>query len=388
MPNSASNTSFPLPTNVSVFHRPLETPKETPVKSSVNSLQALLSLSSDSEEPAESKENSKESKENLEEPKESSKESIENSKESMENSKEPKENSKESMENSKEPKDDSKEPSDDSLHLPIEPPNPIATPTNHESSFVDHPSNSIEHESNEHITHPHSIEPLSPSDSIESDLEPIIELSKDAPSAPIVGPFCVICGKYGQYVCDSTDQDVCSLECKRKAEAAALSSLPTDSPTLSPSHLTLSHEKHKEVEVLRVVPTAPQFIPAKNRWKDGISPLDSRKCPICGKTGHLAQDCHFASGKLVEFVGFSRNQEEEEEGGKHRIECESLPEWQRREVSQTKGVKRSCRSYSGSAEKPSKTPQRAARFAENGRIWCTAWPAMPATATSITCSII
>ena len=93
----------------------------------------------------------------------------------------------------------------------------------------------------------------------------------------------------------------------------------------------------------------------------------------------------------MEFVGFSRNQEEEEEeeeGGKHRIECESLPEWQRREVSQTKGVKRSCRSSSGSAEKRSKTPLKAVRFAENGRIWCTAWPAMPATATSITCSII
>jgi topoisomerase IA-like protein len=28
-------------------------------------------------------------------------------------------------------------------------------------------------------------------------------------------PICVICGKYGEYICDQTEQDVCSLECKQ-----------------------------------------------------------------------------------------------------------------------------------------------------------------------------
>lgn len=46
----------------------------------------------------------------------------------------------------------------------------------------------------------------------------IIQYSKDAPLAPILGPFCCICGKYGQYICDMTDEDVCSIECKKKAE--------------------------------------------------------------------------------------------------------------------------------------------------------------------------
>lgn len=30
-------------------------------------------------------------------------------------------------------------------------------------------------------------------------------------------PRCVICGRYGQYICDETDDDVCSLECKEAA---------------------------------------------------------------------------------------------------------------------------------------------------------------------------
>ncbi|NXR06137.1 DDX59 helicase, partial [Semnornis frantzii] len=29
-------------------------------------------------------------------------------------------------------------------------------------------------------------------------------------------PVCVVCGRYGEYICDKTDEDVCSLECKAK----------------------------------------------------------------------------------------------------------------------------------------------------------------------------
>jgi len=28
-------------------------------------------------------------------------------------------------------------------------------------------------------------------------------------------PICVICGRYGEYICDETDHDVCSMECKK-----------------------------------------------------------------------------------------------------------------------------------------------------------------------------
>lgn len=43
----------------------------------------------------------------------------------------------------------------------------------------------------------------------------IIKLSKDAPFAIPNEPTCVICGKYGQYVNDKTDNAVCSIECKK-----------------------------------------------------------------------------------------------------------------------------------------------------------------------------
>ena len=53
----------------------------------------------------------------------------------------------------------------------------------------------------------------------EEEEEEVIQYSRDAPSAPILGPFCAICGKFGQYICDMTEEDVCSIECKKKAEA-------------------------------------------------------------------------------------------------------------------------------------------------------------------------
>lgn len=42
------------------------------------------------------------------------------------------------------------------------------------------------------------------------------EWSKDQREALPEEPICVICGRYGEYICDETDDDVCSLECKQK----------------------------------------------------------------------------------------------------------------------------------------------------------------------------
>ncbi|KAL0435481.1 UNVERIFIED_CONTAM: DEAD-box ATP-dependent RNA helicase 41 [Sesamum radiatum] len=46
-------------------------------------------------------------------------------------------------------------------------------------------------------------------------------------------PQCVICGRYGEYICDETDDDICSLECKRtllsrvaKSQASSASAQP------------------------------------------------------------------------------------------------------------------------------------------------------------------
>ncbi|NXY82515.1 DDX59 helicase, partial [Alcedo cyanopectus] len=46
--------------------------------------------------------------------------------------------------------------------------------------------------------------------------EPIKSFSKCQRWAEPGEPVCVVCGRYGEYICDQTDEDVCSLECKAK----------------------------------------------------------------------------------------------------------------------------------------------------------------------------
>lgn len=48
-----------------------------------------------------------------------------------------------------------------------------------------------------------------------SDYEEPVKSFKKSQRWPDPGePVCVMCGRYGEYICDSTDNDVCSLECK------------------------------------------------------------------------------------------------------------------------------------------------------------------------------
>ncbi|CAH2311711.1 probable ATP-dependent RNA helicase DDX59 isoform X1 [Pelobates cultripes] len=55
-----------------------------------------------------------------------------------------------------------------------------------------------------------------PSHSEDAQDEPIKSFSKSQ-RWPLSGePVCVVCGRYGEYICDQTDHDVCSLECKAK----------------------------------------------------------------------------------------------------------------------------------------------------------------------------
>ncbi|XP_052656954.1 probable ATP-dependent RNA helicase DDX59 isoform X2 [Harpia harpyja] len=46
--------------------------------------------------------------------------------------------------------------------------------------------------------------------------EPIKSFSKSQRWAEPGEPVCVVCGRFGEYICDKTDEDVCSLECKAK----------------------------------------------------------------------------------------------------------------------------------------------------------------------------
>lgn len=49
----------------------------------------------------------------------------------------------------------------------------------------------------------------------DSEEEEVVEFSKNQRSARPGEPVCVMCGRYGAYICDATDQDVCSIQCKQ-----------------------------------------------------------------------------------------------------------------------------------------------------------------------------
>ncbi|QHO52778.1 hypothetical protein S83_004096 [Arachis hypogaea] len=50
--------------------------------------------------------------------------------------------------------------------------------------------------------------------------------SRDQREALLGEPKCIICGRYGEYICDETDDDVCSLECKQLLLGRIAKSLP------------------------------------------------------------------------------------------------------------------------------------------------------------------
>ncbi|CAB4489416.1 DEAD-domain-containing protein [Rhizophagus irregularis] len=52
-------------------------------------------------------------------------------------------------------------------------------------------------------------------DSGSQEEEPVKEYNYQQRVASSGEPICVICGKYGEYICDQTEHDVCSLECKK-----------------------------------------------------------------------------------------------------------------------------------------------------------------------------
>lgn len=192
-------------------------------------------------------------------------------------------------------------------------------------------------------------------DASEEETSDVIALSKDAPMAPILGPFCVICGRYGQYICDKTDEDVCSLECKQKAEARLAASQPSNTvpsnelntslpsdklnTTLSSNELNTSlppSERNSQpppnelnTQLIGVANSEQhRYIANKHRFKDAVTILDSHKCPLCGRTGHLPQDCRYACGKDIDVSQYQREQGEVQ----HRIHCETMTRYDREEV--------------------------------------------------------
>eukprot|EP00298_Acanthocystis_sp_HF-20_P017725 c21814_g2_i2.p1 GENE.c21814_g2_i2~~c21814_g2_i2.p1 ORF type:complete len:535 (+),score=209.73 c21814_g2_i2:8-1612(+) len=82
-------------------------------------------------------------------------------------------------------------------------------------------------------------------------------------------PVCCICGRYGEYICDQTDDDICSLECKsinisRKQpklsnETSSSNTIIPPPPSTIPPPLTINQEQQKLDEELCFVTGETQF---------------------------------------------------------------------------------------------------------------------------------
>ncbi|GAA0168248.1 hypothetical protein LIER_23006 [Lithospermum erythrorhizon] len=105
---------------------------------------------------------------------------------------------------------------------------------------------------------------------------------------PLPGePICVVCGKYGEYICNETEDDVCSIDCKNEI----LENLKVHEEPCSIQTFTGSLES--SVEVHEVGGDTWDY--NRHCWTKKISSLCAYECWKCQRPGHLAADCLVAT---------------------------------------------------------------------------------------------
>ncbi|KAA8522232.1 hypothetical protein F0562_012905 [Nyssa sinensis] len=104
---------------------------------------------------------------------------------------------------------------------------------------------------------------------------------------PVPGePVCVVCGKYGEYICNETEDDICSMDCKAEllenfklAEGPLSNQSPVES-SLGPIHALQMPEFGVDTWDYN-----------RHRWSKMKSSLCTYECWKCQKPGHLPEDC-------------------------------------------------------------------------------------------------
>ncbi|PIN26357.1 RNA helicase [Handroanthus impetiginosus] len=104
------------------------------------------------------------------------------------------------------------------------------------------------------------------------------ELRYPAPGEPV----CVMCGKYGEYICNETDDDICSIECK----AELLQTIKVQQVPKSGQVLVGPFPEHRcTLEVSESGGDTWDY--DRHRWSRKISGLCTYKCWKCQKPGRI-----------------------------------------------------------------------------------------------------
>ncbi|KAL5551126.1 hypothetical protein UlMin_001302 [Ulmus minor] len=105
-------------------------------------------------------------------------------------------------------------------------------------------------------------------------------------------PVCVVCGKFGEYICNETDDDICSMECKAELlEIRKVAKEPSSNQSMDVSSSGL--------RCTLPVPETEEDTWDFNRscWSRKKSKLCTYECWKCQRPGHLAEDCLVALGQ-------------------------------------------------------------------------------------------
>ncbi|GAV60453.1 LOW QUALITY PROTEIN: zf-HIT domain-containing protein [Cephalotus follicularis] len=112
---------------------------------------------------------------------------------------------------------------------------------------------------------------------------------------PVPGePVCVICGRYGEYICNETDDDICSLECK----VDLMESLKlTNGPIRNQGLDVCSSEVKRGLPMAEFGENTWDY--NRHRWSKTRSSLCTYECWKCQKPGHLPEDCLVVTSQVA-----------------------------------------------------------------------------------------